>query len=183
MMDALLELEKAMLGIFLGIMIAIFISKLRRKQFKLPPGPTPVPIFGNWLQVGNDLNHGNLVDFARRFGHLFLLRMGVRNLVVVSSPQLAKQVLHTQGVEFGSRCSNMVYDIFTGKGLAWLFQCFQPQLQLGAGPNYTIFMKMAPNNSVGEDGPSYHFTIQNARSSGVFPLFLLNTARSSILKP
>nr|AIT52343.1 cinammate 4-hydroxylase 2 [Daucus carota] len=113
MMDALLELEKTMLGIFLGIMIAIFISKLRHKQFKLPPGPTPVPIFGNWLQVGNDLNHGNLVDLAKRFGHLFLLRMGVRNLVVVSSPQLAKQVLHTQGVVFGSRCSNMVYDIFT----------------------------------------------------------------------
>ncbi|WOH12386.1 hypothetical protein DCAR_0831889 [Daucus carota subsp. sativus] len=119
-MDALLELEKAMLGIFLGIMIAIFISKLRRKQFKLPPGPTPVPIFGNWLQVGNDLNHGNLVDFAKRFGHLFLLRMGVRNLVVVSSPELAKQVLHTQGVEFLSSLT-LVCQLVTGNGQDLVF--------------------------------------------------------------
>ena len=160
MMDALLELEKAMLGIFLGIMIAIFISKLRRKQFKLPPGPTPVPIFGNWLQVGNDLNHGNLVDLAKRFGHLFLLRMGVRNLVVVSSPQLAKQVLHTQGVEFGSRCSNMVYDIFTGKGLCMITSSLQ---RCNLNFNWaltliiTIFKKIAPNNSVGKDGPELPF--------------------------
>ncbi|CAI9782123.1 unnamed protein product [Fraxinus pennsylvanica] len=39
--------------------------------------------------------------------------MGQHNLVVVSSPDLAKDVLHTQGVEFGSRTRNVVFDIFT----------------------------------------------------------------------
>lgn len=122
-MDLLL-LEKLLLSLFFSALLAIFVSKLRGKRFKLPPGPLPLPVFGNWLQVGDDLNHKNLSDLARKFGDIFLLRMGQRNLVVVSSPELAREVLHTQGVEFGSRTRNVVFDIFTGKGQDMVFTVY-----------------------------------------------------------
>ncbi|KAG6403546.1 hypothetical protein SASPL_135770 [Salvia splendens] len=122
-MDLLL-LEKALIGLFSAIVVAAVVSKLRGKKFNLPPGPIPIPIFGNWLQVGDDLNHRNLTEYAKRFGDIFLLRMGQRNLAVVSSPDLAKEVLHTQGVEFGSRTRNVVFDIFTGKGQDMVFTVY-----------------------------------------------------------
>ncbi|KAG1365618.1 putative Trans-cinnamate 4-monooxygenase [Cocos nucifera] len=122
-MDLVL-LEKALLGLFAAIVVAITVSKLRGKRLRLPPGPLPVPVFGNWLQVGDDLNHRNLSSLARRFGDILLLRMGQRNLVVVSSPAVAREVLHTQGVEFGSRTRNVVFDIFTGKGQDMVFTVY-----------------------------------------------------------
>ncbi|GAB2272880.1 Belongs to the cytochrome P450 [Dionaea muscipula] len=122
-MDLLL-LQKALFALFFATLLAIAISKFRGRRFKLPPGPVPIPIFGNWIQVGDDLNHRNLADLAKRFGDILLLRMGQRNLVVVSSPDLAKEVLHTQGVEFGSRTRNVVFDIFTGKGQDMVFTVY-----------------------------------------------------------
>ncbi|KAF5744440.1 cinnamate-4-hydroxylase [Tripterygium wilfordii] len=123
-MDLLLLLENSLLALFVAIIAAITVSKLRGKHFSLPPGPLPVPIFGNWLQVGDDLNHRNLTQLAKKFGNILLLRMGQRNLIVVSSPELAKEVLHTQGVEFGSRTRNVVFDIFTGKGQDMVFTVY-----------------------------------------------------------
>ncbi|KAK1268849.1 Trans-cinnamate 4-monooxygenase [Acorus gramineus] len=83
-----------------------------------------VPIFGNWLQVGNDLTHRFLASMSKLYGDVFLLKLGSRSLVVVSDPKLATEVLHTQGVEFGSRPRNVVFDIFTGNGQDMVFTVY-----------------------------------------------------------
>lgn len=90
----------------------------------LPPGPLAIPIFGNWLQVGNDLTHRLLASMSKTYGPVFLLKLGVKNLVVVSDPELTTHVLHTQGVEFGSRPRNVVFDIFTGNGQDMVFTVY-----------------------------------------------------------
>uniref|UniRef100_A0AAT9TZR5 trans-cinnamate 4-monooxygenase n=1 Tax=Anthoceros angustus TaxID=48387 RepID=A0AAT9TZR5_ANTAG len=118
------KVQAGLLGLFAVVVGGILISTLTQKKLKLPPGPTAVPIFGNWLQVGDDLNHHTLLGWAKKFGDCFLLRMGQRNLVVISSPELAKEVLHTQGVEFGSRTRNVVFDIFTGNGQDMVFTVY-----------------------------------------------------------
>jgi trans-cinnamate 4-monooxygenase len=51
-------------------------------------GHVVVSVFGNWLQVGNDLNHRLLTRLYARYNPVFRLRLGVRNLVVVSDPRL-----------------------------------------------------------------------------------------------
>lgn len=101
-----------------------FNPKGKSSTASLPPGPPAVPIFGNWLQVGNDLNHKLLASLAQKYGGVFLLKLGSRNLTVVSEPELASQVLHTQGVEFGSRPRNVVFDIFTGNGQDMVFTVY-----------------------------------------------------------
>ncbi|KAF0936184.1 hypothetical protein E2562_039400 [Oryza meyeriana var. granulata] len=105
-------------AVFVGIAVG---AKGGNGGGKMPPGPAAVPVFGNWLQVGNDLNHRFLAAMSTRYGPVFLLRLGVRNLVVVSDPKLATEVLHTQGVEFGSRPRNVVFDIFTADGADMVF--------------------------------------------------------------
>ncbi|XP_030493605.2 cytochrome P450 CYP73A100 [Cannabis sativa] len=96
----------------------------RHSSKNLPPGPISLPIVGNWLQVGNDLNHRFLTSLSQKYGSVFLLKLGSKNLTVVSDPELANQVLHAQGVEFGSRPRNVVFDIFTGNGQDMVFTVY-----------------------------------------------------------
>ncbi|KAF7014642.1 hypothetical protein CFC21_028620 [Triticum aestivum] len=103
------------------VAVAITVAAGGKLGAGAPPGPAAVPVFGNWLQVGNDLNHRFLARLSARYGPVFRLRLGVRNLVVVSDPRLATEVLHTQGVEFGSRPRNVVFDIFTANGADMVF--------------------------------------------------------------
>ena len=118
------QLDTLLLSLLALLLVSLAIFHLTKPKLRLPPGPLALPIFGNWLQVGDDLNHNNLSALARKYGQIFLLRMGQRNLVVISSPELAKEVLHTQGVEFGSRTRNVVFDIFTGNGQDMVFTVY-----------------------------------------------------------
>ncbi|XP_059636835.1 cytochrome P450 CYP73A100-like [Cornus florida] len=109
--------------VMLPLTISLFHTIFNHSN-NLPPGPRSIPIFGNWLQVGNDLNHRLLATMSQTYGPLFLLKLGSKKLAVVSDPELANQVLHTQGVEFGSRPRNVVFDIFTGNGQDMVFTIY-----------------------------------------------------------
>eukprot|EP00250_Pteridium_aquilinum_P011552 c20147_g1_i2 orf=197-1759(+) len=107
----------------LTFLSAVFL-RLCRSRLALPPGPPRWPLVGSWLHVGVDLNHKRLALLAKKYGDIFMLQMGQRKIVVVSSAELAKEVLHTQGVEFASRRGNLVYDIFTGNGQDMVFTVY-----------------------------------------------------------
>ncbi|KAK1315599.1 Trans-cinnamate 4-monooxygenase [Acorus calamus] len=127
MNPSLLSIPSPSTLILLPLTLLTLFSLFKTQQSKhknLPPGPMSVPIFGNWLQVGNDLTHRFLASMSKLYGDVFLLKLGSRNLVVVSDPKLATEVLHTQGVEFGSRPRNVVFDIFTGNGQDMVFTVY-----------------------------------------------------------
>ncbi|TXG61123.1 hypothetical protein EZV62_012486 [Acer yangbiense] len=112
-----------LLALFLYLLFHSLFSS-SSKTTLLPPSPSSIPILGNWHQVGNDLNHRLLASMSHTYGPVFLLKLGSKNLVVVSDPELATQVLHTQGVEFGSRPRNVVFDVFTGNGQDMVFTVY-----------------------------------------------------------
>lgn len=114
----------SVLPLLVPLVLYFIYSTIARRATNLPPGPLAIPVFGNWLQVGNDLNHRLLASMCMKYGPVFLLKLGVKNLAVVSDPELTTQVLHTQGVEFGSRPRNVVFDIFTGNGQDMVFTVY-----------------------------------------------------------
>ncbi|KAL4602654.1 hypothetical protein ACB092_10G069100 [Castanea dentata] len=61
---------------------------------KLPPGPKPIPIIGNLLELG-DKPHRSLAKLAKTHGPLMSLKLGQITSVVVSSATMAKEVLQT----------------------------------------------------------------------------------------
>nr|AWD93593.1 cytochrome P450 CYP76AK5 [Salvia miltiorrhiza] len=70
-----------------------------RQRGKFPPGPPRLPIIGNVLQLGRN-PHKSLADLAKHYGPLMSLQLGTQFVGVVSSPEMAREVLQRQGLVF-----------------------------------------------------------------------------------
>nr|XP_055049023.1 cytochrome P450 2F2-like [Misgurnus anguillicaudatus] len=94
----------------------LFIRIPRPKNF--PPGPRPVPFFGNLLQ----LNIANpLKDFERlanRYGKVYSLYIGSKPTVVLNGFEVMKEALVNKAVEFAGRPQDlMVNHVLEGGGV------------------------------------------------------------------
>ncbi|KAL5713269.1 hypothetical protein ACHQM5_015361 [Ranunculus cassubicifolius] len=95
---------------FLLLLPLIFLPWLIWKRNKkpdnnkanLPPTPPKLPIIGNLHQLGN-LRHRSLQKLSEKYGPIFLMQFGQKPTLIVSSAEIAKEVLKTQDLNFCSR--------------------------------------------------------------------------------
>ncbi|XP_068640405.1 geraniol 8-hydroxylase-like [Aristolochia californica] len=74
----------------------------RRNWRNSPPGPVGWPILG-YLPYLTDRLHEDLYHLAKTHGALFSLRMGQKPAIVVSSPEIIKEILKHKDITFSSR--------------------------------------------------------------------------------
>lgn len=90
--------------LFLLVLAQAFLLITRRKgrTDKRPPGPAPVPIFGNLFQLGNN-PHKSLTKLAKTHGPIMTLKLSQTTTVVFSSATLAKEILQKHDLAFCNR--------------------------------------------------------------------------------
>ncbi|KAF9624069.1 hypothetical protein IFM89_007767 [Coptis chinensis] len=74
----------------------------RKNWHNAPPGPTGWPILG-YLPYLTDRLHEDLFHLAKTYGPLYSLKMGQKPVIVVSSPEITKEILKNQDATFSSR--------------------------------------------------------------------------------
>ncbi|PWA55732.1 cytochrome P450 [Artemisia annua] len=73
---------------------------LTRKN--LPPSPRKLPIIGNLHQLGSNL-HRSFQALSHKHGPIILIHLGSVPLLVVSSPEGAREIMNTHDLIFSSR--------------------------------------------------------------------------------
>ncbi|KAM3282720.1 hypothetical protein P3S67_026365 [Capsicum chacoense] len=113
------------------LFIFLLLRKWKSQKLKLPPGPWKLPFIGSLhhLALSGPIPHHGLTNLAKRYGPLMYLQLGEVDMVVISSPRMAKEVLKTHDLVFATRPKHMTYsdivhygstdEVFSPYGAYW----------------------------------------------------------------
>ncbi|KAF6317064.1 cytochrome P450 family 2 subfamily C member 19 [Rhinolophus ferrumequinum] len=106
--------------ICLSYLILLFLWNRRYAKGRLPPGPTPLPIIGNILQINIKNIPKSLSKLAEEYGPVFTVYFGMNPTVVLYGYEAVKEALIDRSEEFSGRGSFPVIDkIFQGSGIVF----------------------------------------------------------------
>ncbi|XP_068454929.1 cytochrome P450 2K1-like [Clinocottus analis] len=91
-----------------------------QKDRKGPPGPKPLPLLGNLLQLDLKMTYNTLVELSKKYGSVFTVYMGPQKVVVLAGYKTVKEALVNHADEFGDRhAMQSMDDSFHGNGITW----------------------------------------------------------------
>ncbi|XP_067318026.1 cytochrome P450 2G1-like [Anolis sagrei] len=87
-------------------------SKRKRLQKgKLPPGPTPLPLIGNFLQIKSGETLKYLLKLYEKYGPVFTVYLGTRPVLVLCGHQAVKEALIDKAEEFSGRSTKPTFEM------------------------------------------------------------------------
>ncbi|KAG5829939.1 hypothetical protein ANANG_G00320240, partial [Anguilla anguilla] len=98
--------------LWIGFSLLFLLFRTRRPK-NFPPGPWPVPIFGNLLQLNLVNPLDDLRKLSERYGKVYSIYIGSKPAVVLNGLQAMKEALVIQSVELSGRPEDLFINHLT----------------------------------------------------------------------
>ncbi|XP_075043101.1 cytochrome P450 2F3-like [Mixophyes fleayi] len=92
-----------LLFIFCLSYIILSYMKIFKEKATLPPGPIPLPFFGNLLQINTNDIVSSLMKLKDKYGQVYTLYLGPKPGLVICGYNAIKEALLDQNEIFGER--------------------------------------------------------------------------------
>ncbi|XP_030576983.1 cytochrome P450 2K1-like [Archocentrus centrarchus] len=112
-----------LLGALTVVLLIYFISTSKsssQKNGKWPPGPRPLPLLGNLLQLDLKGPYKTLMELSRKYGSVFTIYLGPKKVVILAGYKTVKEALVNYDDVFGDRTQMQVaHEFAQGHGVLW----------------------------------------------------------------
>ncbi|XP_033999048.1 cytochrome P450 2K1-like [Trematomus bernacchii] len=109
-----------LLGLVALLLILYLVSSslITKEIGKGPPGPRPLPLLGNLLQLDLKRPYKTLYELSKTYGSVFTVYFGTNKVVVLAGYKSVKDALVSNAEAFGEReISPIFYDMNEGHGI------------------------------------------------------------------
>ncbi|XP_035297751.1 cytochrome P450 2C26-like [Cricetulus griseus] len=168
----------------LSCLVLLSLWRQRSERGKLPPGPTPLPLIGNFLQIDVKDISRSLTNLSKVYGPVFTLYLGMKPTVVLHGYEAVKEALIDHGEEFAGRGSfpmaerlNKGFGIIFSNGSRWKETrrfTLMTLRNLGMG-------KRSIEDCVQEEAQSLVEELRKTKGSPCDPTFILGCAPCNVI--
>ncbi|KAI4876913.1 hypothetical protein NFI96_030221 [Prochilodus magdalenae] len=144
-----LLLQHVSAGILLGVLVLSLIAVYlllagSQQERKEPPGPKPLPILGNILELDLKRPYLSLLSMSKRYGSVFTVYFGPKKVIVLAGYQTVKKALVNHAEEFGDRDINpMFYDFTEGYDNQLQEFSSNPGILFSNGENWKVMRRFS----------------------------------------
>ncbi|XP_025068830.1 cytochrome P450 2G1-like isoform X1 [Alligator sinensis] len=89
--------------VYVSCLLAVAAWKRKSRLGNLPPGPTPLPVIGNFLQIKTGKTFKSLEKLQEKYGPVFTVYFGLKPIVVLCGHEAVKEALVDHAEEFSGR--------------------------------------------------------------------------------
>ncbi|XP_010552475.1 PREDICTED: cytochrome P450 83A1-like [Tarenaya hassleriana] len=122
--------------VFAATLAFFLLRNPKMKRHRLPPGPKGLPIIGNLLMIQKVNPQRFLYNLSKTYGPILSYKLGARKTVVISSAELAEELLKTRDLDFVNRPEQRAQVFLTYEARDMAFQ------------NYNVYHKEMKKMSI-----------------------------------